>query len=1132
MDDGFSFFSLVAGAVLFWIVLQNRRKQKQERLQDLAQLRDLTTRIYLVEQNLEKLKAQGVVAEKAQVPAAEKAPDATAPRTAERKVPEGIAAKVTAPAPVLPAYKPAPPPPPPKPIAPLVAEPKPVPSVLPAPPVRTPERPAPPITPPPYVKREAPPKPAIPLSQRIEEALGTNWLSKIGIAFIVIAAVFLLKTFFPTSPLGRTLVGCAIGGLLLGGGVWLEIKDRYRILARAGIGGGWALLFFLSWAVHYVPATQIVSSAGVDLVLMLATAAVMVWHTLHYRSQAITGLAFLLAFVSLGISVTDGSVSSAASLAAGVLLAAALVVIVGRMQWFELEVAGIFGSYLNHYLWLRPIIEPMQGQHHDFPELKASAAILFLYWLIFRLSYVFRLPANREKERVSGLAALLNPALLLTLLKYQSVHPEWAFWGLLAIGAVETALAQLPVTRRRRSAVIVLSTLGVVLLVAAFPLRYSGTNLSVLWLLESEALLLIGVWTREIVFRRLGMLTALLVSGHMVVASAYPVYAARAAGPVSSSDYPLALVFALAAALFYGNSHWVSRRWADLFSTGFDRQLANRLSYLAALMAFIAAWLAFPEIWTAVAWCALGAALAWTGRRLASNALLYQAGVISASGVVRALAVNLEASQKYQVLSWMITQRSVTIGLVAALLYLTSRWTWEAIERRRTLTWLRMMTAGYSWSASTLLGLLMMYELSDAGIAVAWAGFALALALAGRRFSNPDLTYQSNAAALAAVIQTFDSNLSASQMYHGFSLRLITVSSVAVLLYLTSRWSWPEAGGRPANAFARRFATAAYLWAGTALLAVLAWYEVRLAAVAVVWAFGSLVLALVGRRFSNRDLTYQANALALAAFVRALAVNYTAIARWHGLTHRLISVLTVAALLYVISRWSWAEEAGDREFYLGSRSSPLKNIVGGAYLWAGSFLLSLLAWYELEPVSVGVAWATGGLVLLELGLAYKSISPRLQAYALLLAAFARIFFVNLNAGGEGMSPRLYTVVPIALAFFYAYWRLLESPGLDFEKRSRAAELCCWMGVTTLAALLRFELLPDWVATGWAALALLLAATGWARRQRVFLYQALLLSVGIGFRTVLHNFYQRSYFPPVNLWQSRWALVGSTVLLMF
>ena len=226
----------------------------------------------------------------------------------------------------------------------------------------------------------------------------------------------------------------------------------------------------------------------------------MVAHTLRYRSQVVTGLAFLLAFLTVTISH-----SNVYSLTAGAVLAAALVVIVGRMQWFELEVFGILASYLNHYLWLRPIIEPMQGKRHPFAGVPASAGILVLYWLIFRMSYVFRSPREQRQERISTAAALLEH-----ISAAGAAEVPVSASGVGILGAAGDwrgrgrAIGQLPATRRRRTAVIVLCTLGVVLLIAAFPFRYSGTRLSVLWLAEAEALLLIGVWTKEVVFRRLG----------------------------------------------------------------------------------------------------------------------------------------------------------------------------------------------------------------------------------------------------------------------------------------------------------------------------------------------------------------------------------------------------------------------------------------------------------------------------------------------------------------------------------------------------------------------------------------------------------------------------------------------------
>jgi uncharacterized membrane protein len=735
----------------------------------------------------------------------------------------------------------------------------------------------------------------------IEEMLGTNWLNKLGIVILVLGVAFFLAYQLKTlGPAGKVLVGFVTAGVMLGAGIWFDRGERYRILARAGIGGGWALLFFTTYAMYHVPAAQVLTSQALDLVLMLAVAAAMVTHTLRYRSQVVTGLAFLLAFLTVTISH-----SNVYSLSAGAVLAASLVVIVGRMQWFELEVFGILASYLNHYLWLRPIIEPMQGKRHPFPEFAASAGILCLYWLIFRVSYVLRRPSNQQQERISTAAALLNTALLLALFKYQSAHPEWAFWALLAIGAIETLLGQLPVTRRRRSAFIVLSTLGVVLLIAAFPFRYSGMRLSVLWLVEAEALLLIGVWTKEIIFRRLGMLAAVLVSGQMIAVDAARIYGRRMDGADLSADFGLAVVFVVAAAVFYTNAHWVLRRWADLFSTllfgaEIDRRVMQRLSYAAAVMLSISVWIAFPETWTAVAWCSAG----------------------------------------------------------------------------------------------------------------------LTLALAARRFGFPELEYQANFLGLASVIRVLSINLEADDKFHGVTFRLVTVSLVSALLYITSRCSGDSE--RPRG------------------------------------------LVIGGRHFSSGELSF------------------------------------------------------------------------AAYTWSASVLVGLLAWYELRAIGVADAWLVVGLVLFEFGLARKKLSLRLQGYAAFAASFLRIFFVNLNAAGNPgeVSPRFYTVVPLALGFFYAYWRLHESSEnlLEAERRFKVAEIFCWLGTISFAALMRFELDADWVAGAWAALAFCLLALAWRSERRVFLYQGLMVAVAVLFRTVMHNFYERSYFPPPD-WESRWITVGATVALL-
>jgi uncharacterized membrane protein len=733
-------------------------------------------------------------------------------------------------------------------------------------------------------------------SHDLEERLGTNWLNKLGIGILVLGiAFFLAYELKEFGPVGKVLVGCTTGLVLLGGGIWLERKERYRILAWAGIGGGWALLFFTTYAMYHVPAAKVLNSETLDLTVMLAVTIGMVLHTLRYKSQSVTGIAFLLAFLTVSISH-----STVYSMTAGALLAAGLAVTVGKMQWFEMEVLGILATYLNHYLWLRPIVEPMHGKRRPFQDFALSAGILAFYWVIYRLSYVLRSPRDKRAENISTAAALLNTVLLLAVFKYQSVHPEFAFWALLVLGAVETLLSQLPVTRKRRTAVLVLATLGVTLLVAAFPFKYSGTRLSVLWLLEAEALLLIGVWTREIVFRRLGMPAMVVVSVQMISVDAARVLGRRMDEADLRADFALSIIFVLAAVLAYVNAHWVLKRWAELFEYHIDLRVIQRFSYAAAVMLATAAWLAFPQTWTAVAWSAVG----------------------------------------------------------------------------------------------------------------------LGLALAGRRHAIRELSYQANLLGLAAVIRVLSINLGSLDKSHGLSLRLLTVALVSALLYVTSPWSGDPDRGSGITIFQRLFST--------------------------------------------------------------------------------------------------------------------EEVAGVAYTWAASGLLGLLAWYELRPVGVADAWLVGGLVLFEIGIAQNKYSLRLQSYLAFLAGCLRIFFVNLNADGNPgeISPRVYSVVPLALGFLYAYWRLggVSLVLTEEERRFKVSDICCWLGMVTVVALMRFELPGDWVATAWAGLVFALLAQAWRSGGKVFLYQGMLLAAGVAFRTILHNFYERSYFP-APLWDSRWITAGTSVAVL-
>jgi hypothetical protein len=141
----------------------------------------------------------------------------------------------------------APPAPPPMPAPAPPAAPAPVvaPPSVPPPPIPPPAEVPPPRIPPPAV----PPRPAPAAPGRdLESLLGANWLSKLGIAAIVLAAAFFLKYAFDSNWIGataRVAIGLVASAALIAFGQVLLGRERYRAYAQVLASGG-IVIFFLS----------------------------------------------------------------------------------------------------------------------------------------------------------------------------------------------------------------------------------------------------------------------------------------------------------------------------------------------------------------------------------------------------------------------------------------------------------------------------------------------------------------------------------------------------------------------------------------------------------------------------------------------------------------------------------------------------------------------------------------------------------------------------------------------------------------------------------------------------------------------------------------------------------------------
>jgi hypothetical protein len=784
---------------------------------------------------------------------------------------------------------------------------------------------------------------------------------------------------------------------MIAAGVRFEGNERYRILARASAAGGWALLYFVSYAVYHVPAAHIVDSRELDFLLMLIVAAAIVWYSLRYRSQATTALALVLSYLTVGIHHT-----SFYSLAASVILALTVVALALRMRWFALELFAILATYFNHFLWVSPVIEAMGPNRVEFSEFRLSVALLAFYWLLFRISYIYRQPADGNEEQLSTGAALINGFCLLGLLRYQSIHPEWAFRTLLVLGMVELGLSALA-ARRRRTAFIVLATLGSALLVAAFPFRYSGSDLSILWLVAAETFLLAGVFTREIVFRRIGMVTLATVAAQMVLDTGYAPLVERLSDTVATAPtYPTAVLFTFGAALCYLNSHWVRVRWPKLFQHDFDSMVLGSMTYAGGLLLLLAAWFAFPGMWTTVVWAVLALLLDLMGKELTQSALAVQGNLIAAAAIVRLVTLNLYSSEQWHGVSL----RLMTVGATALLLYAAAPFARAADETAGGVwSW---FTAAYTWAASILLGLLVWYEVSELNVAVVWMLLGIVLLEIGLQLGAGFLLWQGCTALVASFLRMLVVNLEASGVSGQVSPRVSRVLPLAAAYFYTD-WRLRRAKVSGAKSPLPMIGTV-FGYFGTISIAALLFFELRESWVAAGWAALALAMIAAAHFVKRRDYLDQSFLLALGVAFRVLFYNFlqpspAGISFWlsrQSYVGSAIALLFAGLPIAFLMRRS-PLASGEDAFVLERRPEQV-------FFFIPFGLLTALIALESTRGQLTVTWGIEGVAVFLFALWVGERSFRLSGLGLLLLCAAKIFLIDV----WGLDPQAKYITLIVL----------------------------------------------------------------------------------------------------------------------
>ena len=765
-------------------------------------------------------------------------------------------------------------------------------------------------------------------------------------------------------PAGKIAVGALTGASILGLGMWVERKPKWKVFSVGLLAAGWAILYFTAFAAHGIPEARIIASPTIGLLVMLAVATAMIARSLRYESQWVTGLTFFLAFVALQID--RGSVYA---LAASAILAGGLLLISFRFNWQILALSGIGLAYFtvafvpNPPLFLKAIGQP----------------ILWVYWLLFE---TFDLALDRravtKASPLRPLHFLLNSfafvgaSLLATPPKTEPEHFS-AFLGLATMAFAASFLIRF---RQDPEAMADNPVLG-------------GISLPGLSLTATTLLAFFAILQR---FEHLMATLAFLILGEVLFLFAwridqpYPRYLALAVqvftfgklltldtvenGKIPWMNWKIAAVspmLALLSPVYYFNRTIARGRFT-----------APAYTWMAGIAAYVLIGYEVPDRYCVAVWAVMALLLLEGGLRAGMSELRYQSYAANLVTTVLAAALLAFNNEKIPWITWLIA--ALALG-----------WqTWrvrasELTERPFVLPVLPSLgtaaLACFGWAAapSTL-------------VAPVWGLMALALLETSLAAEFPALRWCAIVLSSFAFGRLFLSNFAIAGRTGFLSHRLLTVTPFLAYFY----YFWNRTRFR------------LFLWAPPVLALFLVRFEIGRVYSAVGVMFACLILVWMGFRRGIVDLRWQAYLGAAYAFFRSWATNFFVPGSFGGVPVRILSASLVITGFFAAHRLI----ARDAESKIDRWARP-------AFPMLGATLLAALLYNEVSGRVLTAAWGAEGALLLIAGFILGERVMRFSGLALFLFCILKLFIYDLSSL-EGI-PRILSFIVLGVLLMGASW---------------------------------------------------------------------------------------------------------------
>lgn len=334
------------------------------------------------------------------------------------------------------------------------------------------------------IKPERPVRTIIP-NQKLEDFIGTNLISKVGIVITIIGVFIGAKYAIDKELISaamRIVLGYASGAILIF--IALRLKTKYENFSAVLMGGGLAVLYFITYIAYgfYQLFPQ-----GLSFLLMIVITAAAVGIALWYNQKIIAVLGQIAAY-AIPFLLSNGSGKVLVLFSYISIINIGLLILSFKRDWKVLYRIAFFLTWIIYVSWLT-FKKPELVQQH------IGLIFLFINFFTFYATFLSYKVVKRELYNIADISILLLNALLFFFLGTYLINNVYTDPHVLTYFTILNAVIHfaigLFIYRQKladHSVYQFIIGLGILFFTISIPVELNGSWVTLLWSFEAAVL--------------------------------------------------------------------------------------------------------------------------------------------------------------------------------------------------------------------------------------------------------------------------------------------------------------------------------------------------------------------------------------------------------------------------------------------------------------------------------------------------------------------------------------------------------------------------------------------------------------------------------------------------------------------